>query len=614
MTAERPDRERRLTHSQSTCSSAVVVQEGEGEGEWGMVTEELVEVAAVSQRQREVVAEMLAAEWPGGGCMQARLSALCRLEQQSRGGKVGGGYCLLSEEEVLGYARVEPSAESSTGVDSFGGGLVGIVTSVIIAPTWRGQGVGERLMTLLECTCKEIGFHFLYLWADECLANSFYKKKCDFIMSKQETALVSALDTLGETSVISLENMLRRQMISRLDSSQDQASNHPNNMESSSMNDKMVWLSKRIRYEEHPLNHYCCDSESDEVDDEKKQTTKLEFVLGSWRDALRQSIWFSVVSRQQWWQFANRDEVQPPESSTYSNGQTSLCYNFAVISRVKYLPWAQQIGPTCGIQAVRMVSRAILGELLDSNNAPYFEEYILQISCGEPVVHLNSINSSSKQKFSHAEVPQNDFSLLSWAINEGYSCQGEVFDIENLALILKKQLSVDVEAINQSEKRFRVSVRNFSDLGWRGVLDFFMTEGGYIILPYDRNRKEHSNPTCHSGLCAHYAIICGAIYPQTLKHFSTDDNCNLGNVFDNEKIALIALQSMSPAPVVAPFVEWEASNLQLFSKHGSHSEKDLHASAATHEKFLETTRGWKIPECGSNLGGNCLMVRLANLN
>jgi hypothetical protein len=112
---------------------------------------------------------MLAGEWPEGGTVQARLSSLLRDLahhdkddlSHARGYDLGGGYCLLSvtkklkpcqeegqeqqnggtgegEESVLGYAHVEAN-NAAAGVDAFGGGLVGVVTSVVVAGARAGR-------------------------------------------------------------------------------------------------------------------------------------------------------------------------------------------------------------------------------------------------------------------------------------------------------------------------------------------------------------------------------------------------------------------------------------------------------------------------------------------
>lgn len=629
-----------------------------------------------------------------GGDVTARMSSFKR-DSRTAGG--GVGYCLLAvegereEEEVVGYARIEPS-NAAASVDAFGGGKVGIVTSVVIAAAWRGAGLGGRLMCLLEqeaqkTTEKQSPFHFLYLWASEDLARDFYGRVCGFTACKKELSLVSALDHLEEAGVDRLEDMLSRKMMSRVrmtDSACAQPIMSPMRdttaITTSSVTDsthanivttdKTVWMSKRIRFEESALLYYSCTQEESEEQVKTDTTGKGGTVqrqcseLGSWRSALHKAVLLADLPPLPSCQQEHTSEQgQAPRAETGPKAQLNAllpaipctCPMIIVVSRIRCLPWTQQVGPSCGLQAVRMVSRAALAR----------DMTVVEESFTEPLQQLvspigptdNSKKDRENSRYPALMLPPPHFELLPWAIEQGYSSQGEIFDIHHLALVLKKQISVDLGS-RHSGTGIDVKVQKFADLGREGVVRLLTstTTAGFIILPYDRNRKHLSAPCCAGGLSAHYAVMCGVMTRTTRGGGGIggelDDKNNINNNNDNidlfyninhgaDDIWLVALQSMSPAPVVATFAEWANSNLQLFSDDGQQPDEVAAVHLESMQQFDDggvmttavpcssstttttssifsaeerlrrraVTRGWKMPKGGSNLGGNCVVIK-----
>ena len=584
----------------------------------------LVPLKHVSERQRERVSEMLAYEWPEGGGKSARLSSLKR----DSGGVMGGGYCLViareggecvsevvseGEVEVVGYAKVE--ASKSTGVDSFGNGVVGIVTSVVVANNWRTRGLGVRLMGLLESVTAQEGFHYLYLWASEDIAKGFYGKVCGFSVCQQEAGLVSAaLDRLEEKSVGRLESMLSRRMTgvgmrnsainmsnevevnTRVDSEIDSGGGEGSRQDKVR---KMMWMSKRINFEDCPLQYYSCESD----DCVGVASSGQGKGLGSWKSALCQSMLLADPVQQQAWLGRCRGDKGEEKDILYE-----------VISCMRFLPWTQQIGPSCGIQAARMVSRALQG-LWEAGRCDLQSFIVTPSSLPTQTLQLKCRDSPRVPSLALSFTPQfpdvsSIFNLLPWAVQRGYSSHGELFDIAHLVDVLERQLREDIPNRGDSTQLplLDIEVKNFAELGWRGVHNVLTSSEapGFVILPYDRDRKRGSKPCLREGLSAHYAVLCGVIIPQ--EGSSSWDERAEGDV-----VSLIAIQSMSPNPVVATYTEWSQSNLQLLGGTGPLSsdcrgddEEDDMARAVLH---LRNSRGWTVSSNGSTLQGNCVVAR-----
>lgn len=435
-------------------------------------------------------------------------------------------------------------AYSSGSTDSVGACLCGIVTSVIVADVYRGKGYGASLMKLIEMEAIKLGYCFLYLWTSDAV--DFYRK-LGFSECPRLTESVSAFRSVGSSSISKLENL----MALRFAKSNDETVLPPHS------NTSTVYMKKRIR-DELPL-------EAIGIEDFCKVGLSQVF---------------------------NSLEYGAP------TGPIDLF--------VRSVPWSRQVGPSCGIQAIRMVLAAL----------SHFPQEL----------DLRSVTGPRRS------------SLLQRAIDAGCSAEGELFDIDAIARLA---ISEGLCAV----------VQNVDDLGWEGIVSVLdpghtngETQGGLLIFPYDRG-KTGGLPEPLGGRHAHHGVVCGyALAPaassvsvapsstsnslgqkervvtcriaakspqspengntyieQTFRRKLSDDErkstCeeHMHVSLEKEWPMLIVMQGMHSHPVIAPYKKWRDSNAQLGSSHEN-----------VRREWEE--KGWKVPPEGPNLSGKCVVI------
>lgn len=498
-------------------------------------------------------------EWPRGGAREPLLKRLiteCPFKKKNAventfEKKHFGGFCLCRTKskgvkEVLGFARLEPNSATSS-LDSFGGGVVGIITSVVVAESCRGKGLGKVLMRLLEKKAIESGCHFLYLWATAGLGKGFYCNSCGFNICKKEAALVPALDCLDESSVNRLESLLSRRMgdvmTKRVNSESSSCCTEScglrirQDSNNECPDESHIWLSKRIIYTDYPVQH---------------------------------------ISGKKWVELVNRAIQTHSNTAVAVRGDMSA-HSYNITLRCIDLGWCKQIGPTCGIQAIRMICAAFRR----LSNAACFAKRSLTYSF--------SISSECAEKEiidlppESSEESEDLFNVLKWAIDNGYSSQGELFDIDYVRVITERLAG---ECLGENAHRIDVRIEKLKDIGFSGIVDILTDEEscGFIVLPYDRDSKQQSKPCCHQGKSAHYAVLCGLAIPTSSSR-----------LLSKHDTLIMGLQSMSLNPVIATYEEWEQSNEQLFR-------------GVSPEEYLVHTRGWRVPTNGVNIAKKCVVV------
>jgi hypothetical protein len=189
---------------------------------------------------------------------------------------------------------------------------------------------------------------------------------------------------------------------------------------------------------------------------------------------------------------------------TAANSSDCHAWEYCLIQ----IPWQQQIGPSCGLAALRMLR----DHYLEDNN-----------DC-------------------HRQMP----SLLQEAVNNGYSVDGEIFDAANLVKL------ADFCGLDSVLRSFP------SPQDIVAVLKF----GGTIILPYD-SQSSTRRPCKNQGRTAHYGIIVGILFG-----FS-DDNAAALKVYTDRSIddaddtLLLVQHSLSPKLTIATWSDFFDSNQQL---------------------------------------------------
>ncbi len=204
-----------------------------------------------------------------------------------------------------------------------------------------------------------------------------------------------------------------------------------------------------------------------------------------------------------------------------------------------------QFGPSCGIVAALMA----LHFMLQSVSTAVFYG-----------------NCSSEALF-HS-VPS---SILPKAIENGYTTDGEMFNIYDLHALLclyTKDLSLPVDVVVSATSIFANNDK---------IMEIFDNETEYfplLLIPYDRDQCGNI-PGLFQGKKAHWAIIVGYIY-------------------DNTRLDLVGYQGMSDNPITAPSASWFASNEQL------DTTKDTSKGCATN---------WIIDESGPLLKQRCILFQ-----
>jgi hypothetical protein len=172
------------------------------------------------------------------------------------------------------------------------------------------------------------------------------------------------------------------------------------------------------------------------------------------------------------------------------------------------VPWQAQVGPSCGLAALRMVR-------------DFFRP--------------------------HGQMP----SLLSEAREKGYSQDGEIFDANHLQLLAENICGLKCE------------MASFASLTPSRVLST-LSNGGVLIIPYDSNSRTKL-PSKLEGRSSHYGIIVGLLagFPnaqsvECLYPLTTEQPLS-----ETAAIYLLVQHSLSSQLVIASWVDFLDSNQQL---------------------------------------------------
>lgn len=205
---------------------------------------------------------------------------------------------------------------------------------------------------------------------------------------------------------------------------------------------------------------------------------------------------------------------------TVSSGPTEQSWFYCL----RDIPWQRQVGPSCGLAALRMVRDAFLREN-----------------------RMHEIKSAS---------------LLSAALKRGITKDGEIFNIDDLASLAKDVCGLQGNVLRMEE----ATMHDLLALVFNGRL---------IVLPYDSDRGSKL-PSLEGGHCAHYGVIVGACWPGVSVVGSGADDGHAVKLVECQALAaaelssatedrcmLLVQHSMSKRLAVAPLSQFRASNGQL---------------------------------------------------
>ena len=464
---------------------------------------------------------------------------------------------------VVGHGRLTECYESA-------GGNAVAATYILIDPKHQGKGYGRTLIYLMEQEAKakeRLGcdYHFVYLWCKATTA-PFYEKS-DYLPCKNRVSLQRpCLKALTASSVQSLEDILLRRRRPR-----GEDNNQKDSSSAAMTNDNNKTVGKATKKLE-TIILLPSQSKSDNTKNDTEQPTVEDDV---WlRKRLVDHVESIIVSEQdrmiELQQFIASTNIATIVSNNLSTNTIVVAEQSDSNSWYQYrwnphVPWQMQIGPTCGLTAIRMI-----------------RDYY-------------SASNPSKEEGTQKKSPPSSSSLLTDARKRGYTDDGEMFDVDQLRDLMKDRLLMtntgslspkDSAASNKSMDTFTVKTRDASSLTTEEI-DSTIQKGGFWILPYDSNPRTKL-PGNFRGKHAHWGIVVGILYSRTTEPkrcASTTNTANDGSlivkqgiseedskVFGNADLAsidcsahLMVQHSLSSKWAIAPMENWFDSNRQLLS-------------------------------------------------
>ena len=186
-----------------------------------------------------------------------------------------------------------------------------------------------------------------------------------------------------------------------------------------------------------------------------------------------------------------------------------------------------------------------------------------------------------------------DASLLSAAIERGFSSDGEVFDVHDLAVLAAEVCGLEArvlclgqahDASNTSGAAGAPSADVAADAAalarpahaFVRALAAWLGSGGLAVMPYDKDEATHT-PVLRGGRAAHYLVVVGLATPAGEEAA--------------EPARLICVHGLSRRPLVLPPSELLASNAQL-----------------TQMKQGVNTKRWVVKEGGVRLARRVLLL------
>ena len=450
-------------------------------------------------------AALLHAQWPRGGSTtdyKCKLLGIDRISSDlletmdiiysSTASLLPCSYLLIDTEQdrLVGHGRLTECFEGS-------GGNATAATYIITEP--RRMGYGSILMKLLEHEAIKLGYHYMYLWTTTAIP--FYQK-LQYTRTERISLNSACLKTIPTQQIDALEAMLaKRSQISNANANATQHRKETVTLppDAIAVSDNDVWLRKRL----------------------------VESIPSSIAIPLEHRL----------------DEIRAAIRHCYPSTPTRIGWDYFINHNI---PWQQQIGPSCGLAALRMLREYYVANLVASSSSS--------------VDHDNAHPMSS---------------LLNEAQTNGYTTDGEIFNIHHMI-----PLAEYCGLINTRLQSFRTtSAVDICDI---------LLNGGTLIVPYD-SQPFTKKPCWAEGKNAHYGIIVGVIFgchhpnhtsslDGTQGHADNSSNnievstmtpplneiSNIDNIpEDSTYILLVVQHGLSNQWTIAPFKDVVTSNEQL---------------------------------------------------
>ncbi len=419
--------------------------------------------------------------------------------------------------DVVGHGRLTECYESA-------GGNAVAATYILVDPQYRGKGFGRTLLFLLEREAKSkerlrCDYHFVYLWCKATTA-PFYEKS-GYRLSKNRVSLQRpCLKSLTATSVQSLEDILLRR---RRQPHQDQSDRDGPSPALTKNNNSFGKVTKKLE----TIMLLPSQSQPNKADGVEQPPVEDDVWL---RKRLVDHVESTVVSEEdrkiELQKFVTATNTRTIISNDHSTNKivvidhenSKFCYQYHWNPHV---PWQMQIGPTCGLTAVRMIR------------------------------DFYRADESSEQSEAQKD------SLLVYAQKRGYTDDGEMFDADQLRDLMKDQLMVT------AMEQFIVKTHDTSALTTKEI-ESTIQKGGLWIIPYDSNPRTKL-PGRFRGMHAHWGIVVGILYSRNITAADRNDPEKLDFRNGDGDEYFIVQHSLSLKWAIAPKKTWFDSNRQLIS-------------------------------------------------
>jgi N-acetylglutamate synthase-like GNAT family acetyltransferase len=422
-----------------------------------------------SRKYVDDAASLLNDQWPRGGSIADYKNKILGTTRNSTSTNASSG----SRLEVLdnkcdevvslpcSYLLIDTQEGELLGhgrlTDCFEGAGGNAAAATYIITHPRRKGYGRILMKLLEQEAVKLGYHYMYLWT--ATAIPFYHK-LNYSRTERISLNSACLKTLETQQVGVLEAMLAKRS--------QETSKETVTLPPDAVIQNDVWLRKRL------------------VENVASMTIPMESRIEEIRVAIHQ---FSP---------------------------NMYCWKYYLSN----IPWQQQIGPSCGLAALRM--------LRDHYNKN----------------HSTSVDDNNGMN----RKP----SLLEEAQSQGYSIDGEIFNVNHMI-----KLAAYCGLVNT----------NVQSLGTMSYMDVWNTlkVGGTLILPYD-SQPFTKKPCLTEGMNAHYGIIVGMVIGYHRLNHATHVDDHIDNNHNNHNNLLTTPQLIDIT--VTDTIPEDAAETLLLVQHG----------------------------------------------
>ena len=171
--------------------------------------------------------------------------------------------------------------------------------------------------------------------------------------------------------------------------------------------------------------------------------------------------------------------------------------------------------------------------------------------------------------------------LLQEAVARGFSAEGEIFTLSQLAALATGRCGLAAETVvlrpalrrrhagdgGAGRQRCRPGEAELGPVALAAAL----AGGALLALPYDRDQAGGGGPCAKGGYSSHYALVFaaarrgGAAAGRGEVDEGTEVEGSSSSSSSEEGWAFVALHGMASGPVVARYEDWQASNAQLLA-------------------------------------------------